>query len=198
MHCVKLNINCNYCYNDTDMKNLTISTDLKNYLTSSENHMIGQGFHLIEEAKNHMGYFEDFSFVVFPFAKTYEGFLKRVFYDLNFITRTEYNSKHFRVGKVMSPNLVRRLRDRSVYKKICDKVGCDLSDTIWHTWKVGRNEVFHFYAEDIRPITLGEAEEKIKLILTTMEQTLRRLKTDRVRIKLEHLIGNSASYNSLN
>lgn len=165
-----------------------ISSELRNYLSADESSLIEEGFYLFKEAKLHMTGFKDFSFAVFPFAKAYEGFLKRIFYDLGFITSLEYRSKHFRVGKVMAPELQRRLRNRSVYKKICDKVGCDLSDDIWYAWKYGRNEIFHYYIDGIKTLSLEEAEKKINLLVRTMEQTYRRLRTDRVRLRLQSFI----------
>ncbi len=175
-----------------------LSFELRNYLSSGENNLIDEGIHLIDEAKTHMGSFRDFSFVVFPFAKAYEGFLKRMFYDLGFISGREFHSEHFRVGKVMSPNLQRQLRGRSVYKKICDKVGCELSDSIWNTWKLGRNEIFHYYSNGVKMISLQEAEEKINLIIVTMEQTYRYLRMNNVKTRLERLTNPSSFQNNLN
>lgn len=164
-----------------------LSFELRNYLSSEENSLIDEGIHLVSEAKDHMGSYRDFSFVVFPFAKAYEGFLKRIFYDLGFISNMDYRSKYFRIGKAMSPDLQKRLRGRSVYKKICDRVGCDLAEMIWITWKLGRNEIFHFYTTGVKMITLSEAQEKINLILSTMERTFRYLRMDKVKLNLERL-----------
>ncbi len=64
--------------------------------------------------------FHDYSFVVFPAAKAYEGFLKKMFLDLGFITNEDYLGKRFRIGKALNPFLEERLRDReSVYDQNC-------------------------------------------------------------------------------
>lgn len=121
--------------------------------------------------------FNDYSFLVFPFAKAYEGFLKKIFLDVGFISRVNYISDHFRVGKVMSPNLVERLGERSVYKKIVDFAGQDLADKIWNTWKSGRNQVFHFFPHNLKSLSFTEAEEVIGQIMETMEEAAEKLKT---------------------
>jgi len=40
--------------------------------------------------------FHDYSFIVFPIAKAYEGFLKKMFFDLGFITEEDYRGKRFK------------------------------------------------------------------------------------------------------
>ena len=54
--------------------------------------------------------FHDYSFVVFPTAKAYEGFLKKMFFDLGFITEEDYRGKRFRIGKALNPFLEKNLR----------------------------------------------------------------------------------------
>ncbi len=180
------------------MSDIELSYDLRNYLSSEGNSLIDEGIHLIDEAEKHMGSFRDFSFVVFPFAKSYEGFLKQIFYDLGFISGLEYRSRHFRIGKVMSPNLQRRLRNKSIYGKICNKVGCELSDLIWNAWKEGRNEIFHFYTNGVKSISLQEAKQKSKMLVMVMETTYRELRLNTVRRRLQDLIRDKSHPISLN
>ncbi len=77
--------------------------------------------------------FHDYSFIVFPAAKAYEGYLKKVFLDMGFIPPEDYHGKHFRIGKALNPFLEKRYRNNeSVYDKIvthCD--GKELADTLW-------------------------------------------------------------------
>ena len=75
---------------------------------------------------------QNFSFVVFPFAKAYEGFLKKAFLGVGFISRLDYISDHFRLGKVLSPNLVEKLGERSVYKKIPHVKQLSIPQTIFY------------------------------------------------------------------
>ncbi len=161
---------------------------LYDYLPPAHLDLIEQGKHLIEhvnEDREHK--FDDYSFVVFPFAKAYEGFLKQIFLDAGFISRKEYLSKYFRIGKVMSPNLRRRLGKHSVYHKICNMVGCDLSEKIWKTWTRGRNQVFHFFPHNVRSLTLQEAEEIAQGIVATMEEVVSEVELVKIKKKLSDL-----------
>ena len=121
--------------------------------------------------------FHDYSFVVFPAAKAYEGFLKKVFLDLGFITSEDFYGKHFRIGKALNPSLEKNFRDESVYDKIVNYCeGEDLANLMWETWKSSRNLLFHYFPEEKNAITHPEAGNKIELILTTMDRTSRECK----------------------
>lgn len=159
---------------------------LRRYLSQGQKDLLEEGEYLINTVVKEGKYsFKDYSFIVFPFAKAYEGFLKQILLDVGFITEYDYNSNHFRLGKVLSPHLQGRLGDRSVFKKICTAVGCDLSDLIWDTWKIGRNEVFHYFPHNLRSLPLSEAEKITEYIVETMDQVLGRLKVVRITKRLE-------------
>lgn len=119
--------------------------------------------------------FHDYSFVVFPSAKAYEGFLKKVFLDLGFISNEEYLGKRFRIGKALNPFLEERLREKeSVYDRLVKYCGGkDLADTLWDTWTQGRNLIFHWFPNEKRAISFEEAEAKIKSIVNAMDMTFR-------------------------
>jgi hypothetical protein len=116
--------------------------------------------------------FHDYSFVVFPAAKAYEGFLKKLFLDLGFISNEDYSGKRFRIGKALNPFLDDRFRNKeSVYDKIVKHCGGkELADELWDAWTKGRNLVFHWFPEDKRAVSFTEAEEKIKLIINAMDR----------------------------
>lgn len=161
---------------------IRISKQLESYLSDGQRDLLAEGAHLLTfvHAKNsHI--FDDYSFLVFPFAKAYEGFLKQVFLDAGYISRKEYYSQHFRIGRVLSPNLARRLGNKSVYKKICDENGCDISELVWNTWKKGRNEVFHYFPHNIRSLSLKEAEEIVREIVLAMETIIETVKLQKVK-----------------
>lgn len=167
---------------------LTKDSPLHTYLPEDQMDLIHQGIHLLEHVDEDRSIkFEDYSFIVFPFAKAYEGFLKQVFLDAGFISRKEYLDKYFRIGRVMSPNLRRRLGKHSVYEKICQRSGCELSDLIWKTWKRGRNQVFHYFPENLRSLSLQEAEDIAIGIVHTMEQVVTEVKMEKMKQKLGEL-----------
>lgn len=116
--------------------------------------------------------FHDYSFVVFPAAKAYEGFLKKLFLDLRFISEADYYGKHFRIGKALNPFLPKEIRNNTwVYGKIVKFCrGKELANQLWDTWRISRNLVFHWFPDEKNAINLTEAEERIKLITDAIDQ----------------------------
>ena len=117
--------------------------------------------------------FHDYSFVVFPAAKAYEGFLKKIFLVMKFMTEEDYHGKRFRIGKALNPFLENEYRVReSVYDKIVKQCGGkDLADKLWEAWTQGRNTVFHWFPDEKKAVSFDEAIEKIKLIVLAMDMS---------------------------
>ncbi len=116
--------------------------------------------------------FNDFSFIVFPAAKAYEGFLKKVFLDLKFITEEDYFGKHFRIGKALNPSLPKEMRKDGVYDKIVKYCGGKkLANNLWETWRICRNLTFHWFPNEKNTITLTEAVERVNMIVSTIDGT---------------------------
>lgn len=152
------------------------------YLEEDLQELLKESFLLIEIMKG-MGadlpagrqVFHDYSFVVFPAAKAYEGFLKKLFWDLKFIAPDDYYGKHFRIGKALNPSLPKELRDeRWVYGKIVKFCGGKgLGDKLWETWKLSRNLIFHWFPNEKNAITLSEAGDRINLVTTAIDQAFK-------------------------
>ena len=107
------------------------------YLSQNQKDLILEGQYLMNDIiKDQAFQFKDYSFLVFPFAKVYEGFLKQLFRDTKLISHLDYISDHLRVGKLLSPNLIGRLGVKSLYLKIENKYGRDLADKVWQMWKI--------------------------------------------------------------
>ncbi len=123
--------------------------------------------------------FDDYAFVVFPSAKAYEGFLKKLFLDLKFITPEDYFGKHFRIGKSLNPSLPRELRKHEVYSKIVKYCGgSKLADTLWEAWKLSRNLTFHWFPDEKNAITLDEAVDRVNMIVSAIDEAFRSCKVD--------------------
>lgn len=153
------------------------------YLSKEQQDLILGGDFLgdeINKNKQHAA-FRDYSFLVFPYAKAYEGFLKQLFKDIGFISHLDYISDHLRLGKLMSPNLADRLGDRSLYRKIYQVATKDLADRIWNTWKVGRNQVFHYFPHNLKALSFDEAENLVNQLIQTMQETYRVLYEQHVK-----------------
>lgn len=145
------------------------------YLSPGQRGLIEEGLYLISDIKENPDVnISDYSYLVFPFAKAYEGFLKKLFLDLGFIPKSEYESDYFRIGKALNPGLEKRFRYLSLYDKLVDRCGTrDLANELWSVWKRGRNLVFHYFPHNFRALSLSEAEEIVNDILTTMEKAVR-------------------------
>lgn len=144
------------------------------YLPPDQRQLAGDGRMLIEDRRIHPHEdLSDFSYIVFPFAKLYEGFLKNVFRDTGIITDKAYRSTHFRIGKALSPNLIKRLGNHSAYGRISREYGEDMALSLWTTWKQGRNLVFHYFPGNIRRLTFSEACDMVDQMINVMEKAVR-------------------------
>jgi hypothetical protein len=148
------------------------------YFSSTQKDLIQEGNYLMNITEDHGYRFKDYSFLVFPYAKAYEGYLKQLFLDLNFISHLDYISDHFRIGKYLSPHLTMRLGDRSIYTQIIKNSNEDLAARIWDIWKKGRNEVFHYYPHNIKKLTFTDAQNLNEEILSTMLDSYEKLKVN--------------------
>lgn len=146
------------------------------YLSTTQKDLIVEGVFL-SEALSHKN-FKDYSFYVFPFAKAFEGFLKQLFLDTGYISHLDYISNHFRLGKYLSPHLVYRLGERSIYAQIRENSSEKMAHNIWDIWTRGRNEVFHYYPHNVRRIDFQEASELsdnfLQVILESHQTLLKR------------------------
>lgn len=143
------------------------------YISEGQKELAQDGMLLVSDRSAHPNQsLSDYSYLVFPYAKLYEGFLKQLFRDLGIIGDREYKSEHFRVGKVLSPNLVRMLRGKSAYSAISEQFGRGLADELWTIWKQGRNMVFHYFPHNLRRISYAEAMEIIIGIVVVMDHAV--------------------------
>lgn len=123
--------------------------------------------------------FHDYAFVVFPAAKAYEGFLKKLFLDLNLISEKQFYGKRFRVGKALNPAIRHSWRRKyGVYDKLTKYCGGDkgLADTLWDTWKLCRNILFHWFPNEKNAISFEEARTKFEMILSAFDKAFEECK----------------------
>lgn len=143
-----------------------------NYLESDLQELLSESLLLHHKAANWRQKFRDYSFVVFPAAKAFEGFLKKLFLDMGFITPDDYYGKRFRIGKSLNPSLDKSHQDEKwVYddlSKFCQ--GRKLPDQLWQTWKQSRNLVFHWFPNEVNTISLSQAGERIALVISAIDE----------------------------
>lgn len=147
-----------------------LGQDLQELLTSSEfifSDVESWGAELVS-GKNRL---HDYSFVLFPAAKAYEGFLKKLFLSLGFISEEDYYGKHFRIGKALNPSLPKELAKENVYGKLVQFCQSHtLADKLWETWRLCRNLTFHWFPNEKNAITLVEAGERIEMIIDSIDE----------------------------
>lgn len=139
------------------------------YLSSHQQELLKDTQTIFKRLELHDG-ISDYSFLVSPVAKLYEGFLKDFFLKIGIISETEYDSDRFRVGKTLNPSL--RYKRFSVFQKLADshEKGEELAETLWDAWKFGRNEIFHYFPGNYKNLTKQEAEDRITLLLKAVIQ----------------------------
>jgi len=119
------------------------------------------------------GKFQDYSFVVFPMSKGYEGFLKQYFYDLHLISTKTYEGKRFRIGRALNPDVHLNQRDDWwLYDNIARACGKNTARVLWETWLVCRNRVFHFFPKKSTQLDLVTAGKRLEMVATTMKEAV--------------------------
>lgn len=140
------------------------------YLEEDLRELLEESFLLIDKFEGNNQSFHDYSFIVFPAAKAYEGFLKKLLLDLKFIREEDYYGKHFRIGKALNPQLEPFLRKESVYDKLVEFLGSkEVPDMLWETWKNCRNLVFHWFPEEKRVVNYEGARDRVEQVVTAID-----------------------------
>lgn len=148
------------------------------YLEEDLAELIKESFLLLDNVSKWDQKFHDYSFVVFPAAKAYEGFLKKLFLDLNFIRKEDYYGKRFRIGRSLNPQLEKRFRAKeSIYDRISAFTGDKLlGDELWQTWRQSRNLVFHWFPDEKNTITLEEAGLRLQMVISSIDRAYKECK----------------------
>jgi hypothetical protein len=108
---------------------------------------------------------KDYSFIVFPMAKAYEGFLKKVFFDLQLISKETYEGNHFRIGRALNPDIRSYQRDKDwLYDNVALKFGKQTARYLWDTWLKCRNRVFHYFSNNQQFLSFKEALARIQMM----------------------------------
>lgn len=150
------------------------NTNWWKYLQEPMRDLVEESFVLLEREERMQEKLHDYSFVVFPMAKAYEGFLKKLFLDMKLIAERQYYGEHFRIGRALNPSLPKRYRAGWVYGKLV--AACqgkeELPLAMWEAWKRARNRIFHFFPDHHEFISLEEARGLIGGISAIMDKAL--------------------------
>jgi len=117
--------------------------------------------------------FEDYSFIVFPMAKVYEGFLKKYFLEMKLIDLQEYTDKRFRIGRALNPDVITRQQDeRWLYDDVARVCGNEVARNLWNTWLESRNRIFHYFPDTALTLTLEQAGGHLDQITFAMRDAM--------------------------
>ncbi len=148
------------------------------FLDEGMKDLVNQSYRLLEMFNGQFSnvQFHDYSFIVFPLAKAYEGFLKKWFYASGMIDNQAFQSDHFRIGKALNPSLPPKYKDDwYVFDKV--KARCtqnpQLADRLWRAWKEGRNLTFHYYSHRGYALSLNDAQARIDQLTSAMDAATR-------------------------
>ena len=155
------------------MQVIARNSKLWKYLSSEVRDLIEDGeivLSFVYENK-HRAEISDYSFIVFPFAKAYEGFLKKFFWDVGLITEDEYYGDEIRIGRLLNPSYEDK---SSIYNKVCKKTGAskDIPKRLWNAWKRGRNMVFHYFPHNFKKLRYEESLDIINDLINAMAQVV--------------------------
>lgn len=144
------------------------------YLTDWQIQLIEVANHLIQEYDENRDSLADYSFLVFPMSKAYEGFLKKFLYDLNLIDKATYEGRRFRIGRALNPDVAKEQRDEYwLYDDITKICSQKTAHRLWEAWLKCRNRVFHFFPKDKGLLTYEQALSKIDLVSRAMSTAVK-------------------------
>ncbi len=139
------------------------------YLDQTQQQLVDLAFQLAAREKELNSELHDYSFVVFPMAKAYEGFLKSYFYELALIDTPTFEGKKFRVGRALNPDIRRNQRDEFwLFDDVEHLCGEALARELWDTWLECRNRIFHYFPTEKHPITLPRANSYLEKMQQAM------------------------------
>ena len=117
--------------------------------------------------------YESYSFVVFPMAKAYEGFIKLYLKKTGILNRSDYIDVKFRIGRALNPDISDRHKDEWwLFDDLERACGKDTARAMWNAWIECRNHVFHFYFDDEIEMDLEEAKNKLIQMNTAMAKAM--------------------------
>ncbi len=143
------------------------------YLDLDLQRMVVLSFRLYEHQELSLEQYDDYTFVVFPMAKAYEGFLKHFLLKTQLISNETFNDRKFRIGRALNPDVSPRHRDEYwLYDKVEQNCSADLARELWETWLSCRNRIFHYFPKDRQVLTLTQAGEYLKRMQDTMHEAV--------------------------
>ncbi len=142
-------------------------------LVPAEQELIRISAQLFERERTNSFTFSDYSFVVFPMAKAYEGFLKRTLFEAHLVSAQLYASKKLRIGRALNPDIHPQSRDEQwLYDDLERQCSAELAQQLWKVWLQCRNNIVHFFPDQKYMVSLPESRAQLIDISSAVEQTV--------------------------
>lgn len=143
------------------------------YLEKWQQQLVRLAFSLWQREQRTRTHFIDYSYIVFPMAKAYEGFLKKFLFDSHLISRESYHSKRFRIGRALNPDIRNSHKDEDwVYDDVEQVCGPIVTRELWDAWLTCRNRVFHYFPDRETGLSLEQAGHYLRLMFEVMGKAL--------------------------
>lgn len=150
-----------------------------NNLSSWQRKLVETSLQLLEMCETQEVEFSDYSFIVFPMAKAYEGFLKSFFLKMGFITKEVYEGKYFRIGRALNPDVNPANRDQDwIFEIVAQSCSTVKARLFWEAWLDCRNRIFHYFPRDEGLLSLAGAESKISQLIEAIETAIECLESE--------------------
>lgn len=116
---------------------------------------------------------ESYSFLVFPMAKAYEGFIKLYLKKMGLLNRSDYNDSKFRIGRALNPDISEQHKDEWwLYDDVARSCGEKVSRDLWDAWIQCRNRVFHYYFNQETEMDFDQATKKLFQMAQAMDSAM--------------------------
>jgi hypothetical protein len=143
------------------------------YLQPKQQTLVGLAYYLADREEQLESRLDDYSFVVFPMSKAYEGFIKKYLLDLGLIDNRTYEGKRFRIGRALNPDISERHRDEFwLFEGIARECGRATAQKLWDVWLLCRNRVFHYYPKENNTLTLDQAQSYLTELGEAMSEAV--------------------------
>ncbi len=140
------------------------------FLSQWQRQQVMLAFKLYNREENSQDYLVDYSYILFPMMKSYEGFLKKYLYDVGLIDQDTYEGTRFRIGRALNPDVSIHQRDKYwLYDDIVRNCGETTARHMWQTWLKCRNRVFHFFPKEKAALELAEVKERLDMAVKAMD-----------------------------
>lgn len=143
------------------------------FLDEKQKNLVKLSLALWEREKKLNSDLFDYSFILFPMSKAYEGFLKKYLYESGLLSEHMYKSRRFRIGRALNPDVRSEHRDGHwLYDDVARVCGKIVARNIWNVWLKSRNQVFHYFPDNANMLSIDDVGEHLSGVMEAMDQAV--------------------------